>query len=66
MAKHTFTVVFENDNQQHEMDFNIDVGDWTEEDFQGGDGEEYLESLVLDLFPEATVCWIECPETLEA
>jgi hypothetical protein len=64
MAQHTFTLVFDSDGKRSQEDFTIDIGDWVEEDFQGGDGEEYLEEVLIKSYPTAELCWIECPEDL--
>lgn len=64
MTTHTFTLVFDNNGKRYQEDFTIDIGDYVEEDFQGGDGEEHLEELLLDIHPTAELCWIECPDTL--
>lgn len=61
---HTFTIVFDNHNKRYQEDFTIDIGDWVEEDFQGGDGEEHLEELLHSIHPEAEMLWIECPSDL--
>lgn len=64
MAKHTFTVVYELDGEQHDIDFSIDIGEWVEEDFLGGEGQEHLEDLLTALHPKSEMCWVECPEDL--
>ena len=66
MTKHTFTVIYDNNGKRWEEDFTIDIGNWVEEDFQGGDGEEHLEKLLHSKYPEAVMCWLECPETIPA
>ena len=64
MTTHIFTLIFDENGNRYQEDFTIDIGEWFEEDFHGGDGQEHLEELLLKIHPEAELCWIECPEGL--
>ncbi len=62
---HTFGVVYELNGKEKTVEITIDVGDWTEEDFQGNEGQDYLEEKLLEMYPDAELCWVECPDTLD-
>lgn len=64
MANHTFSLIFDENGKRWIEDFSIDIGEWVEEDFHGGDGQEHLEDLLLQSHPTAELCWIECPDNL--
>ena len=64
MNAYTFTLIFDENNIRYQKDYTIDIGDWVEDDFLGNDGEEYLEKLLLQEYPNALLCWIECPDDL--
>jgi hypothetical protein len=64
MTEYAFTVVYKLNGVQNDVNIAIDIEDFVEEDFHGGDGEELLEDLLLQLYPNAEMMWLECPAGL--
>lgn len=64
MTEYSFTVVYKLNGVQNEVDIAIDIEDFVEEDFHGGEGEDLIEDLLLQMYPKAKMMWLECPEDL--
>jgi hypothetical protein len=64
MTEYAFTVVYKLNGLENRVNIAIDIEDLVEEDFHGGDGEELLEDLLLQMYPNAEMLWLECPDDL--